>query len=243
MLQPANSDPPQHAGKVLTVSGDPAIRRSLHLSLYEQGYEITEASSGEDALALARIIRFDCVLLDTVLPGKDGIAVCRELRQSHPRLAIVMLTADFEDEYRIRALHSGADDCMIKPVHVRELMARIRAAVRRVQTSAAPADRVVQIGAINLSTVRREVKKAGRSVHLTPKEFDLLAYLMMNPGRAVNHRRLLASVWGAEYSGQLEYLRTFVRQLRRKLEDDPARPKYLLTDNQVGYRFAEAVAA
>ncbi|MES1260192.1 MAG: response regulator transcription factor [Acidobacteriota bacterium] len=218
---------------------DYAVRRTLHLTLYDQGFEVTEASSGEEALALARAIRYDAVLLDINMPEKDGMEVCRELRGSFPRLAILMLTVRNDQEDKVAALDSGADDYVAKPFPMRELTARVRAAIRRVQTPANEVDAPVQIGEISLYSERRVVRKAGQAIHLTPKEFDLLQYLMRHHGMPVAHGRLLASVWGPEYSSQVEYLRTFVRQLRKKLEDDPTEPKYLLTEIHVGYRFAD----
>jgi two-component system KDP operon response regulator KdpE len=235
-----NAEPQRPAGRILIVDDDYGVRRSLHVTLYDLGFDVAEASSGEDALSLSRVIRYDAVLLDVNLPGKNGIEVCRELRQLYPRLAILMLTVRSNQDDRVEALEAGADDYIIKPFHMRELTARIRAAVRRVQTPAVELDHAIQIGEITLYPARRVVQKSGQSIHLTPKEFDLLAYLMRHSGLPVNHGRLLSSVWGAEYSSQVEYLRTFVRQLRKKLEDDPTCPKYLLTDSHIGYRFTDA---
>jgi two-component system KDP operon response regulator KdpE len=140
----------------------------------------------------------------------------------------------------VAALDAGADDYITKPFRIRELAARVRAAVRRAATDRANPDAVIQIGNIELDSARRVVCKAGEPVHLTPTEFDLVRYLMSHAGLPITHVRLLHAVWGPEYGGELEYLRTFVRQLRKKLEDDPANPEYLLTDSHIGYRFAEA---
>jgi two-component system KDP operon response regulator KdpE len=232
-------EPPRPAGRLLIVDDDYAVRRALHITLYDQGFDVSEAASGDEALAIARVIRFDAVLLDINMPGKNGIEVCRELRHLFPRLAILMITIRNDQDDRVEALDAGADDYVVKPFQMRELTARIRAAVRRVQTPASEIDNAISIGALSLYPVRRMVQKSGQSVHLTPKEFDLLLYLMRHSGLPVSHGRLLASVWGPEYSSQVEYLRTFVRQLRRKLEDDPADPKYILTDSHVGYRFTD----
>jgi two-component system KDP operon response regulator KdpE len=144
------------------------------------------------------------------------------------------------EEDKVTALDAGADDYITKPFNIRELAARIRAAVRRSHVAKVDADAVVRIGNIELDPARRLVRKSGEPVHLTPKEFDLLRYLMAHAGLPITHLRLLHAVWGPEYGGELEYLRTFVRQLRKKLEDDPAEPAYLLTDSHIGYRFAEA---
>jgi two-component system KDP operon response regulator KdpE len=151
-----------------------------------------------------------------------------------------MLTVRDSEEDKVAALDAGADDYITKPFHVRELAARIRAAVRRSCASTTDPDAIIRIGNIELDPARRLVRKAGGPVHLTPKEFDLLRYLMAHAGLPMMHARLLHAVWGPEYGGELEYLRTFVRQLRKKIEDDPAEPAYLLTDSHIGYRFAEA---
>jgi two-component system KDP operon response regulator KdpE len=224
---------------VLIVDDEYSVRRALHITLYDQGFDVSEAASGEDALALARVARCDAVLLDIALPGKSGIDVCRELRQMYPRLAILVISVRDSADDRVEALDAGADDYISKPFHMRELTARLRAAVRRSQTAAPDVEEVIRIGEIELSPARRTVKKAGRPVHLTPKEFELLAFLMRQAGIPITHSRLLSAVWGTEYASQVEYLRTFVRQLRGKLEDDRSRPKYLLTDNHIGYRFID----
>jgi two-component system KDP operon response regulator KdpE len=161
------------------------------------------------------------------------------MRKSLPRLGILMLTVRDSEEDKVAALDAGADDYITKPFNIRELAARIRAAVRRSSASYVDPDAVIRIGNIELDPARRLVRKAGEPVHLTPKEFDLLRYLMAHAGLPITHACLLHAVWGPEYGGELEYLRTFVRQLRKKLEDDPAEPAYLLTDSHIGYRFAE----
>jgi two-component system KDP operon response regulator KdpE len=204
------------------------------------GFQVEEASSGEAALRLLPEAKPDVVLLDINMPGIGGIKACREMRRILPRLAILMLTVRDSEEDKVAALDAGADDYVTKPFNVRELAARIRAAVRRSALSQADPDAPIRIGSIELDPARRLVRKAGETIHVTPKEFDLLHYLMSHAGLPIMHARLLRAVWGPEYGGELEYLRTFVRQLRRKLEDDPADPAYLLTDSHVGYRFAEA---
>lgn len=238
----ASGEEPQSAGKLLIVDDDYSIRRALHMTLYAQGFDVTEASSGDEALSLARAVRYDAVLLDINMPGRDGVEVCRELRKLFPRLAILMLTVRGGQDDQVGALDAGADDYVIKPFQMRELTARIRAAVRRVQTPLAETERRIRIGDITLDPSRRYVEKNGQIVSLTPKEFDLLHYLMSHPGMPVNHSRLLTSVWGPDYASRTEYLRTFMRQLRKKLEDDPTDPKYLLTDSHIGYRFTDAAS-
>jgi len=228
------------AGRILIVDEDDTVRRALHTNLYAQGFDVAETASPDDAISLAQAIRYDAVLLDIGTAEKNGKDVCRELRSLFPRLAILTLTARGDRDIRVHALDSGADDCIAKPFEMRELTARLRAAIRRFRTTVSQADHAIRIGDISLYASRRIVQKAGQPVRLTRKEFDLLEYLMKHSGLPVAHGRLLASVWGPEYSNQILYLRTFVRQLRKKLEDDPAEPRYLLTDSHIGYRFVDA---
>lgn len=230
-------------GKLLVVDDDASVRRTLHTTLYSLGFDIGEASTGEEAVALCRIVRYEAVLLDINMPGKGGIDTCRELRRLLPRVAILMLSVTDDHERKIEALEAGADDYVTKPFHMRELTARIRAALRRARTSSAQSDELISIGDVELHPAKRLVVKAGETVHLTPKEFDLLHYLMSHAGLPITHSRLLHVVWGSEYANQVEYLRTFVRQLRKKLEDDPGNPKCLLTDSHVGYRFIDPAQA
>ena len=221
---PLSTNPPGRLVEILIVDDDYSIRRTLHITLYDQGFDVAEASSGEEALMLARVLRYDAVLLDINMPGKSGLEVCRELRHLFPRLAILMVSVRNDQDDRVNALDAGADDYISKPFHMRELTARIRAAVRRVQTPATEVEHAIQIGEVTLFPARRLVQKGGAPIHLTPKEFDLLLYLMRHAGVPATHSKLLASVWGPEYTSQLEYLRTFIRQLRKKLEDDPTSP-------------------
>jgi two-component system KDP operon response regulator KdpE len=228
-------------GNLLIVDDERSIRVSLRTILANFGYEIVEAARGEEALALVRTARFDVVLLDINMPGMGGIEVCRIMRQAAPRLPIVMLTVLGNEERKVEALDAGADDYITKPFQLRELTARIRAAMRR-NNLIEDADAAIVIGDILLDPARHLVEKKGSAVHLTPKQFELLHYLMSNAGRPIPHAKLLRSVWGPEYGNELEYLRTYIRQIRVKIEDDPAEPKYLLTDSHIGYRFSEAVA-
>jgi two-component system KDP operon response regulator KdpE len=230
---------PSH-GRVLIVDDELSIRRALRNTLQTMGFVVDDASTGEAALQLVHESRYDVVLLDINMPGIGGIQTCRDMRKSLPRLAILMLTVRESEDDKVTALDAGADDYITKPFSIRELAARLRAAVRRSAEAQADAEAVIQVGDIELDPARRLVRKAGEPVHLTPKEFDLLHFLMAHAGLPITHVRLLHAVWGPEYGGELEYLRTFVRQLRKKLEDDPAEPEYLLTDSHIGYRFAEA---
>lgn len=227
------------SGLILIVDDEMSIRRALHTTLFNLGFKTVEAARGEEALSLVRTNTFDAVLLDINMPGMSGIETCRIMRRLFPRIPILMLTVRDSEDDKVEALDAGADDYITKPFQLRELTARMRAAMRWSKAPLAPESSVLHIGDIELDPVRRSVKKSGRSVHLTPKEFELTQQLMSNAGRPIPHTRLLNSVWGPEYGGELEYLRTFMRQLRKKLEDDPANPQYLLTDTHVGYRFVE----
>jgi two-component system KDP operon response regulator KdpE len=243
-MQP-KTDPPEPSekltekpeGRILIVDDDYGLRRVLHTTLFSAGFDVAEAASGEEALALARVVKYDVVLLDLRMPGKSGIETCRELRRQFPRLAILIVTVNETEDQKVEALDSGADDYVTKPFQMRELTARVRAAARRVKTPQGESDAIIRIGEVELHPIRRLVYKSKNLIHLTPKEFDLLHYLMSHTGVPITHARLLSAVWGAEYVNQVEYLRTFIRQLRKKLEDDAASPKYILTDSYVGYRF------
>ena len=230
----------EETSNLLIVDDERSIRLSLRTILANFGFDIVEAARGEEALALVRTAQFDAVLLDINMPGMGGIEVCRLMRKSSPRLPIVMLTVQGSEDRKVEALDAGADDYITKPFQLRELTARLRAAVRRNKV-ADEKDAAILIGDVLLDPGRHLVEKKGHSVHLTPKQFELLHYLMLNAGRPIPHARLLRSVWGPEYGNELEYLRTFIRQIRMKIEDDPADPKYLLTDSHIGYRFSESV--
>ncbi len=225
---------------VLIVDDEPAIRLSLRTILTGLGFTVVEAARGEEAVALVRTAQFDVVLLDINMPGLGGIAVCRLMRKIAPPLPIVMLTVQGTEERKVEALDAGADDYVTKPFQLRELIARIRSAVRR-NRSVESGNIQISIGDVQLDVERHLVQKSGKIVHLTPKQFDLLHYLMANAGKPVPHAKLLRTVWGPEYGSELEYLRTFVRQVRMKIEDDPANPTYLLTESHIGYRFSESV--
>ncbi len=235
----SSPSPAGSQGTILIVDDDASVRRALHAALQNLGFSTSEASGGEEALMLARTAPYDVVLLDINMPGMDGLESCRQLRRLLPRIAILMLTVRDSEDDKVQALEAGADDYVTKPFHIRELIARVRAAIRRAQALEGNTNTVIRIGNIELDPARREVRKAGDFIHLTPKEFDLLHYLMAHAGLPITHGHLLSAVWGPEYGHEVEYLRTFVRQLRKKIEDEPATPKYLLTDVQIGYRFRD----
>jgi two-component system, OmpR family, KDP operon response regulator KdpE len=224
---------------VLIVDDDTSVRRALHITLHTLGFSTSEACGGEEALQMARTAPYDVVLLDINMPGMDGLETCRRLRRLLPRIAILMLTVRDSEEDKVDALDAGADDYITKPFHIRELTARVRATIRRMRAMEDSANTAICIGDIGLDPTRREVYKRDNVIHLTPKEFDLLHYLMAHAGLPITHRRLLQAVWGPEHGDENEYLRTFVRELRKKIEDEPSAPKYLLTDIRIGYRFRD----
>jgi two-component system KDP operon response regulator KdpE len=230
----------QSAIRILLVDDESAIRRALRPPLMELGFQVVEAWRGEEAIQMLRSGGFDVVLLDVNMPGIGGIETLRRIRAFAPRLPILMLTVRDAEEEKVEALELGADDYVTKPFSTRELVARIRTAVRRVQAPARAEDAPIEISEICLEPLKRTVTKRGQPVHLTRKEFDILHCLMSRAGQVVTYARLLTAVWGADCREEVEYLRTFVRQLRKKIEDDPSNPLYLLTDVYVGYRFADA---
>ncbi len=222
------------SAKILVVDDEPQIRRIMRTTLTAEGYEIHDARSGEEALDAVREQRFDLILLDANMPGMGGLKACREIRRTSDA-AIVMLTVRNTEEDKVAALDAGADDYVTKPFGMPELLARIRAALRRVPVSSDSA--LIQAGELEINPAGRTVRVAGREVRLTPKEFDLLHYLATNANVTIAHTKLLQAVWGPDYGNEVEYLRTFINQVRKKIEKDPAHPKYVLTEPWVGYKF------
>ena len=223
-------------GRILVVDDEPQIRRVLRTTLTAKGYEIFDAKSGEEALDAIRKQRFDLILLDMNMPGMGGLEACREIRASS-EVAIIMLTVRSSEQDKVTALDAGADDYVTKPFGIPELLARIRAALRRLPTPQGTADELVELDGVQINLVTRRVVTKDKELRLTPKEFDLLRYLMSNPNLAIPHTKLLQAVWGPDYGDQVEYLRVFINQLRKKIEPDPSHPRYLLTEPWVGYRF------
>ncbi len=226
--------------RVLVVDDEMAIRVALRTSLTGLGFHVAEVSRGEQALDALRSRPADCVLLDSNMPGIGGLETLRRIRAFAPRLPVLMLTVRDAEDDKVQALDSGADDYITKPFSMRELTARVRSAVRRAKAPVRPEDAPLEIGEIRLVPAQRTVTKRGQPVHLTRKEFDILHCLMSRAGRVITYPKLLSAVWGPDCREEVEYLRTFVRQLRKKIEDDPSNPVYLLTDLYVGYRFADA---
>ena len=229
----------QPQGTVLVVEDDPTLRRTLNTTLTALGFDIGQAATGEDALIRLRMVDYDVVLLDMNMPGMGGIEACRRMRKLYPRLPILMLTVRDSEDDKVAGLDSGADDYITKPFQMRELTARIRAAIRRTRAPEANVDEPLAIGDIRLGPIRRVVEKAGVSVHLTPKEFQILQLMMEKAGMVISHSTLLTAAWGPEHLESREYLRVVMNSLRKKLEADPANPEYILTESHIGYRFRD----
>jgi two-component system KDP operon response regulator KdpE len=223
------------AGRILVIDDEPQIRRIMRTTLTGAGYEVDDARTGEEGLDKVREFRPDLVLLDMNMPGIGGLAACKALR-ADPNVAIVMLTVRDSEKDKVLALDAGADDFVTKPFSTPELLARIRAALRRVPVlQSAPTK--LQIGALEIDFTARTVAHAGSVSRLTPKELDLLRYLTQRANQALSHRELLQAVWGPDYGDQVDYLRVFIRNLRKKIEANPDQPEFIITEPWVGYRF------
>jgi two-component system KDP operon response regulator KdpE len=219
---------------ILVVDDEPQIRRVLRSTLTSQGYVITDAKTGEEGVESVRKNKPDLVLLDVNMPGMGGIEACREIRRAS-EAPIIMLTVRNAERDKVLALDAGADDYVVKPFGIEELLARIRAALRRY----APGDALPPFLSkeLTLDFESRQLTVRGQEVHLTPKEFDVLKHLIVHQGKPLTHRRILQSVWGPDYGEETENLRVIINQLRKKIETDPAHPKYIRTEPWVGYRF------
>ena len=225
------------SGRILVVDDEPQIRRVMKTALTAHGYEAYEARTGEEALNGLRECNPDLILLDMNMPGMGGMATCRSIRAISETPIIVLSVRDQEQD-KIAALDAGADDYVTKPFSVNELMARIRANLRRTPWQADSDGPIVVSERLRVDFGARHVVANGREVRLTPKEFDLLHYFVANANKPITHRKLLQTLWGPDYGDEVEYLRVFVSQLRKKIEDDPAHPRYIVTEPWVGYRFA-----
>jgi two-component system KDP operon response regulator KdpE len=217
----------------MVVDDDPQIRRVLRTAFVAQGYEALDARNGEEALEMLRDEKVDLVILDVNMPGMSGLETCRAMR-SMSEIPIVMLTVRDAETDKVEALDAGADDYMTKPFGSPELLARIRAALRRSPQMAEV--NVVRFDDVEINFTTRRVIVGNREARLTPKEFDLLQYMVAHPNVPITHTKLLQSVWGPDYGEEVEYLRVFMNQLRKKIEKNPSNPKYLLTEPWVGYR-------
>lgn len=219
---------------ILVVDDEPQIRRVMRTALSSNGYVVLDARTGEDALEMLRKERPQLVLLDVNMPSESGLDICRQIRDQSD-VAIIMLTVRNTQRDKVLALDAGADDYVVKPFSMEELLARVRAALRR--TLSAESVPAFVSSDLEIDFERRKLLVQGRPVRLTPKEFDLLRHLVASQGKPLEHRRLLQAVWGPDYGDETEYLRVFITQLRKKIEPDPAHPKYIHTDPWVGYRF------
>jgi two-component system KDP operon response regulator KdpE len=223
---------------VLVVDDEPQILRALQTNLRGAGYDVATAATGQDALAAAAMRPPDAVILDLVLPDGSGVDVARELR-SWSAAPILVLSVVGDEAEKVAALDAGADDYVQKPFGIDELLARLRALLRRAGPSTEP---VLEVGGLVIDLDKRLVTADGRRVQLTPNEFDLLRVLAQNEGKLMTHPTLLREVWGPAYGTESHYLHVYISQLRRKLEDDPSRPRYLLTEPGAGYRLVNPIA-
>ncbi len=222
------------ASRILIVDDEPRIRRIMLATLVREGYEVDEARTGEEALEKVRSFRPNLVLLDINMPGMDGLEACRTIR-ADTETAIIMLTVRNAEADKVKALDAGADDFVTKPFSTPELLARIRATLRRMPAPAGV--NRIRVGRLVIDYGARTVSNGVSTAHLTPKELDLLRYLAERANEVVPHRELLQAVWGPDYGDQTEYLRVFVRNLRKKVELEPEHPEYIATEPWVGYRF------
>ncbi len=224
--------------RILVVDDEPQITRVLRRGLITHGYDVHVAADGESALETFNDWTPDLVVTDLSMPNMDGLELCRKLRLVS-QLPIIVLSVRGEERIKVEALDAGADDYVMKPFGMDELLARIRAALRRAPELQGEngALTILEVGDFRIDLESRSVNVSGREVHLTPKEYDLLAYLLRHPGKVLTHRTLLAAIWGGESVEQTEYLRVFIGQLRKKIEPGTASPRYILTEPWIGYRF------
>jgi two-component system, OmpR family, KDP operon response regulator KdpE len=219
--------------RILVVDDEPEIRSALETTLRGAGYDVEASASGEDALVKASLRPPEAVLLDLVLPGKSGVEVTRELREWSDA-PVLILSVVGEEQEKVAALDAGADDYVTKPFGMDELLARLRATLRRATEEPEP---LIAIGELEIDLDKRSVRRNGELIQLTPHEFGLLRLFATNEGKLLTHRTILREVWGAAYQSESHYLHVYVSQLRRKIEPDPTRPRYLLTETGAGYRF------
>ncbi|MGI6603866.1 MAG: winged helix-turn-helix domain-containing protein [bacterium] len=226
------------AEKILVVDDEATIVEFVRINLEKAGFRVVSAGDGDEALALAASERPDLIVLDIMLPGRDGFEVCRELRRT-TSVPIIMLTARDEDIDKILGLELGADDYLTKPFNPRELVARIKAILRRVDRLGKMEGQVLSRGRLQIDLERHQVTAGGRLVDLTPKEFELLELLMKNPGRVFSREMLLERLWGYDFFGDSKTVDVHIRRLREKVEEDPSSPTHILTVWGVGYKFRE----
>ena len=223
-------------GKILVVDDEPQIRRVMRSALTKQRYMVADARNGEEALEKLRDERYDLIILDRNMPGMGGLAACRSIRATSD-VGIIMLTVRKTEPEKVEALDAGADDYVTKPFSMPELLARVRANLRRVPLSPREGPTVVAFDRIEVNLLSRHLLVEGRDVRLTPKQFEVLHYLITIPNVAIPHKKILQAICGPDYGDQVEYLHVVINQLRKKIEPDPSHPVYLLTEPWVGYRF------
>lgn len=224
-----------HGARILVVDDEPQIRRSLQVNLEGKGYAVFTADGADQALQVIGNRPPDVILVDVLMPGVDGIELTRRIRQQSV-VPIIVLSAIGDERKKVEALELGADDYVTKPFNMEELLARIKSVLRRA-AGAHSSEPIWTSGDLSVNFDRREVRLKGEAVKLTPTEYDLLKYMIENAGKVLTQKMLLTAVWGPAYSDQAQYLRVFVGQLRKKLEKNPASPRFILTDLGVGYRF------
>jgi two-component system KDP operon response regulator KdpE len=229
--------PNKGQGTILIVDDDNSMRHALRVTLSGMGFTVVDASRGEEAVTLVDLTRFDAVLLDVDIPGIGGLEACRSIRGKTAHLPILMLTAMDSEDDMVLALDAGADDYITKPFRLRELTARLRSAVRRRNVPDSNTGSVLRFGMLELDPVKYKVQKYGCPIHLTPKEFEMLQFFMSHPGELITRERLFRSVWGMELGQEFVYLRIYVSQLRKKIEDDSSHPQYIVTVPSRGYKF------
>jgi two-component system KDP operon response regulator KdpE len=222
--------------RILVVDDETQITRVLRRSLSAKGYEVQTASDGEEALAVFAQWPSDLVITDLSMPQMGGLELCRRLRASS-QVPIIVLSVKGEERAKVEALDAGADDYVTKPFGIDELLARVRATLRRAPAANDRLVKEIELGDFHVDLESRTVTVRQEEVHLTPKEYELLLYLIRHAGKVLTHRVLLGAVWGGDYTEQTEYLRVFIGQLRKKIEPDPANPHYILTEPWIGYRF------
>lgn len=213
----------------------------MRTTLIGAGYEVDDARTGEEGLEKMSTYHPDLVLLDINMPGMGGFMACETLRENK-NIAIIMLTVRDSEADKVAALDAGADDFVTKPFSTPELLARIRAALRRVPTSQASPDKI-HIGPLVIDFAARSVSRGSKPIHLTPKELDLLRYFILHPNHVISHRELLQAVWGPDFGSQVDYLRVFIKNLRKKIELNPDNPEHIITEPWVGYRFNHPAAS
>lgn len=231
------NDTPESRPSILIVEDDPAIGAFVQTALEREGFRVELVKDGESAIQRVDSFSPNLILLDLMLPGMGGLEVCQALRRSAQYIPIIMLTAKDDDVDKIVGLEMGADDYITKPFKIRELLARVRALLRLVQRSKNPNSRALQFGSLEINIESRTVRREGKLLNLTPKEFELLALLASNPRRVFGRETLLEKVWGYDYAGETRTVDVHIQRLRQKIESNPAEPRFLVTVRNIGYKF------